>query len=231
MPGLHNSGAAGNPGRFRHDRRVIVGLDGVTTWRSAIQRLLEISEWAASVGGHRAQHLTILTEEFPMSTLSTFRTNIVTFAAATAIALGALLPGVAVAEATQAQPTTKEIDRDLAAARAASAKYHRVEAALADGFVNTGHCVASPAGGMGFHFVHPGRLGGGIDVREPEVLLYEKDASGRFRLTGAEYIGNEGDALFGQTFTPTPAGPALHVWLWKHNPSGIFADWNPNVSC
>jgi hypothetical protein len=24
---------------------------------------------------------------------------------------------------------------------------------------------------------------------------------------------------------------ALHVWLWKHNPSGLFADWNPNVSC
>jgi hypothetical protein len=24
---------------------------------------------------------------------------------------------------------------------------------------------------------------------------------------------------------------ALHVWLWKHNPSGMFADWNPNVTC
>lgn len=23
----------------------------------------------------------------------------------------------------------------------------------------------------------------------------------------------------------------LHVWLWKHNPNGMFEDWNPNVSC
>jgi hypothetical protein len=24
---------------------------------------------------------------------------------------------------------------------------------------------------------------------------------------------------------------ALHVWLYRDNPSGIFADWNPRVSC
>ena len=24
---------------------------------------------------------------------------------------------------------------------------------------------------------------------------------------------------------------ALHVWLWKDNPSGLYADWNPAVSC
>ena len=23
----------------------------------------------------------------------------------------------------------------------------------------------------------------------------------------------------------------LHVWLWKHNPSGLFAEWNPSVTC
>lgn len=23
----------------------------------------------------------------------------------------------------------------------------------------------------------------------------------------------------------------LHVWAWKDNPSGMFADWNPQVSC
>jgi hypothetical protein len=170
-----------------------------------------------------------------MSPSSTLRRNTVALATATAIALGvlsALLPGGAAAEAASAQPTTREINRDLASARAASAKYHRVEIALADGFVDTGHCVASPDGGMGVHFVNPARLGDGhLDVTEPEVLLYEKDAAGRYRLTGVEYLGNAGDALFGQTFTPTPAGPALHVWLWKHNPSGMFADWNPNVSC
>jgi hypothetical protein len=23
----------------------------------------------------------------------------------------------------------------------------------------------------------------------------------------------------------------LHVWLWKKNPSGMFARWNPTVTC
>jgi hypothetical protein len=23
----------------------------------------------------------------------------------------------------------------------------------------------------------------------------------------------------------------LHVWLWQHNPSGLFAPWNPDVTC
>jgi hypothetical protein len=23
----------------------------------------------------------------------------------------------------------------------------------------------------------------------------------------------------------------LHVWAMKQNPRGVFADWNPNVSC
>ena len=170
-----------------------------------------------------------------MSLARTFRRNTAALTAATVIALGVLgaqLASGATAAAAQAQPTTQEISRDLAAARAASAEYHRVEVALVDGFVDTGHCVASPDGAMGYHFVNPARMGDGhLDVTEPEVLLYEKDAHGHLRLTGVEYIGTEGDALFGRTFTPTPAGPALHVWLWKHNPSGMFADWNPNVSC
>jgi hypothetical protein len=28
-----------------------------------------------------------------------------------------------------------------------------------------------------------------------------------------------------------PAFYELHVWAWKTNPSGMFADWNPRVSC
>ena len=31
-------------------------------------------------------------------------------------------------------------------------------------------------------------------------------------------------------YGPTPFYE-LHVWAWKNNPSGTFADWNPNVSC
>jgi hypothetical protein len=28
-----------------------------------------------------------------------------------------------------------------------------------------------------------------------------------------------------------PAFYEMHVWVWKTNPNGVFADWNPNVSC
>ena len=45
--------------------------------------------------------------------------------------------------------------------------------------------------------------------------------------------------LFGQTFQAggadnrygIPAYYALHLWLWDHNPSGLFEDWNPTVRC
>jgi len=23
----------------------------------------------------------------------------------------------------------------------------------------------------------------------------------------------------------------MHAWVWKPNPAGIMADWNPRVSC
>jgi hypothetical protein len=46
-------------------------------------------------------------------------------------------------------------------------------------------------------------------------------------------------ALFGQTFqgpmpghTPTmPWHWDLHAWIWAHNPSGMFAEWNPSLRC
>lgn len=45
--------------------------------------------------------------------------------------------------------------------------------------------------------------------------------------------------LFGQTFDgPMPGHiPSmpwhwdLHVWVWKHNPAGMFSEWNPAVTC
>jgi hypothetical protein len=44
--------------------------------------------------------------------------------------------------------------------------------------------------------------------------------------------------LLGQDFElsppPAPGVPwhwSLHVWIWAHNPSGMFSDWNPSISC
>ena len=49
----------------------------------------------------------------------------------------------------------------------------------------------------------------------------------------------EPPTLMGQVFNyvgapnryKIPAFYELHVWAWKQNPNGMFADWNPKVSC
>lgn len=142
-----------------------------------------------------------------------------------------------------ASPGDAGVHRDLAAARAATARYHRVAASVADGFIPLGGCVSVPGlGGQGVHHGNPARFDTTVSVTQPEVLMYEHTASG-IRLVGIEYfavyVGQPAPQLFGQTFMgPMPGHDAgmpthydLHVWLWQTNPSGMFADFNPNVSC
>ena len=76
--------------------------------------------------------------------------------------------------------------------------------------------------------------------------MYEARSDGSLRLIGAEYIvfaddwhaaGNEpAPTLLGREFslnTTLLDEPfyALHVWAWHYNPLGLFANWNPLVSC
>src|SRR5688572_30268574 len=69
--------------------------------------------------------------------------------------------------------TNPEVMRDLAKVRRATVKYHNVDAALSDGFVQTPACISEPgSGGMGIHFIHPDRLmDPAIKLLEPEILL------------------------------------------------------------
>lgn len=111
-------------------------------------------------------------------------------------------------------------------------------------------CVSGPEqGAMGVHFVNFALVDGKPEAKAPEALIYEvKD--GRARLVGVEYIvpvdawhPTEGEppvpVLEGQVFhfneSPNrfglPAFYELHVWAWRDNPNGTFADWNPRVSC
>ena len=148
--------------------------------------------------------------------------------------------------------TDPQVLRDLARVRRATAKYHDVNAALADGFIRTPVCVESPDGGMGIHFIHPARLMDPAEnIIEPEVLLYIESGNG-LKLLGVEYFYGIGapdthipnpapsaPILFGRPFDGPmeqhePGQPPhydLHVWVWQANPSGIFAQFNPNVSC
>ncbi len=134
------------------------------------------------------------------------------------------------------------IDDFVSAHLAITTTYSDVQAALDAGYINTEECVSSPDGGMGIHFVNTTIEG--IDPLTPQILLYEPQGDGSYKLIGAEWFVpsaavSEAPVLFGQTFNGPMAGHGpddpehydLHVWLAETNPSGIFAEFNPNVSC
>lgn len=132
----------------------------------------------------------------------------------------------------------------LAKLRAATAKYHDLADAEAAGYAMGSGCVSHPEmGAMGFHFVNFGNVDGSYDPTQPEALLYEMDKNGQMKLVAVEFIvvaeaweGEELPHFRSQLFdTDNVALPflnyQLHVWVWKHNPSGIFSKFNPNVNC
>ena len=131
--------------------------------------------------------------------------------------------------------------RALATLRRATARYHDLTAATDDGFVFLHGCESRPdEGPVGAVYVHPGRLDGVIDPREPEALIYEPGENGRVRLVGVELVvpyvawtNAEPPEFLGATFQPEDEFGVwgLHVWLWRQNPEGLFAESNPRVSC
>ena len=48
-----------------------------------------------------------------------------------------------------------------------------------------------------------------------------------------QWKGEAGPTLLGVPFGRNEALGvwALHIWAWRPNPSGMFAMWNPRVSC
>lgn len=133
----------------------------------------------------------------------------------------------------------------LAEVRAATARFHRFDVADEEGydflFLNT--CMVDQSGanrgGMGYHYVNLGLLDGQVSIATPEAVLYEPGPDGQLRLVALEYVipksawtQPDPPVLLGQEFTLNAFDLwALHVWVWKRNPSGIYADWNPTVNC
>ncbi len=89
------------------------------------------------------------------------------------------------------------VNKDLAVARQATAKYHDVNEAVADGYVQlSGHVP-----GMGAHFVNLGLMETPFDLTEPEILLYSLTEGNRPKLVAVEYVvaGPEPDGLAGDS--------------------------------
>jgi hypothetical protein len=132
----------------------------------------------------------------------------------------------------------------------ATARFRDVAVAESEGYGAFLGCVSGPQeGAMGVHFANGALVGDGmLDAAQPEVLVYEPRKNGRMRLVAVEYLvvaeawhaANESPpVLSGQSFhysgSPNryglPPFYALHVWAWKPNPSGMYVDWNPKVTC
>ena len=146
-------------------------------------------------------------------------------------------------------------ERQLTQLRHATAPYRRVSNAFADGY--TAFAIPPSVGGtstagLGLPgdptcFDDPaGGIGGAL--REGHRRHRRSDPPGSACVRGGrarppqprgvEYIVPDSlvdpinvPMLFGETFHHHPYLPVfiLHVWVWKHNPSGLFADWNPRV--
>jgi hypothetical protein len=176
------------------------------------------------------------------------------------LAATALFPSVASGEV---QPVahhdgTGGAQAELAQVRAATARFHRVEEAVAAGYelgwVNgagnriVAGCVSHPtAGAMGYHYFNAELMAdNAVDALEPEVLVYAPAADGGLRLVAVEWVvRSDKSNPAGVADAPSvlgmemhilvpPPGPAFwltHAWVWQHNPAGMFADFNPEVSC
>ncbi len=169
--------------------------------------------------------------------------SIVTLMTVTAVMLGAT--------AALAAPPKADLNKQLAELRAATAQFHRVEAALDAGYESfkiddsteglglpgDPTCFDHPVeGGMGVHYVKD--IDGTIIPNEPEAMVYEIAQNGKLRLVAVEYIiptteemKQHPPTLFGHEFHPNEAlgVHVLHVWVWKNNPTSMFADFNPKV--
>ncbi|HLM00036.1 MAG TPA: hypothetical protein VK400_03210, partial [Pyrinomonadaceae bacterium] len=152
---------------------------------------------------------------------------------AAAIAFLALDFGVAPVKAHDGEDEAAGCNRDcrkaLAAARAATARYHNFDKAVEDGFVQVSPCVEVPGlGAMGYHYVNFARAGNpNLDPAQPETLLYLPDNNGKLRLVGLEYVkfaspNAPAPVLFGQElhYDQNLGAYTLHVWAWRNNPSG-----------
>ncbi|MGR8924495.1 hypothetical protein ACU8MB_12195 [Rhizobium leguminosarum] len=125
--------------------------------------------------------------------------------------------------------------------REANARFRDVNQAVKEGYSPIPCTSGIDGGAMGIHYVSADLIKDeAIDLSRPEAVMYEPDEHGKMKLVAVEYITTKGPAnLGGQLFSFTnapnrydlPAFYELHVWAWKNNPKGPFADMNPDVSC
>lgn len=140
--------------------------------------------------------------------------------------------------------STDPVDRDLDLLREAVEPYEDFAASQTAGYtlLFENMCMEDPeAGGMGYHYVDTSLLDATVTVAEPEALIFEGAPGEDRELVAVEYVvpfaavpaDQPAPTLFGEAFRQNHTFGlwTLHVWAWKDNPAGTFADWNQRVSC
>lgn len=160
-------------------------------------------------------------------------------------------PGSPQGEQGDSHRLSKKTRAQLRQARRATRKFRDVRVARAAGYAKASPCESDPKyGAMGVHYVNQALIADPkLDITRPEILVYQPTRNGKLRLGAIEYFRPDADQdlhtdadrpfLFGMPFDgpmlghnpQMPIHYDLHVWLYRHNPAGLFAMWNPSVRC
>ena len=108
-----------------------------------------------------------------------------------------------------------ELNQELARVRAATAKYHDLNNALADGYtlLAPGICVEGPEGAAGIHYSKASRFVSTERIpEEPDLLVYIPTQEGELRLVAVEYATR---ALYRDTRPPETPGYRPGIFPWQ----------------
>jgi hypothetical protein len=141
---------------------------------------------------------------------------------------------------------TPEINQQLSDLRSFVAQFHNFDKAVEYGYSVAapapGVCISDPIrGGMGFHYTLASEdlIGDGkVELLKPEFLVYAPKENGGVKFSALDYFvpyttwsQAEPPSLLGVPFAREDGFQAyvLHIWLFWHNPAGMFENYNPDV--
>jgi hypothetical protein len=159
---------------------------------------------------------------------------------ALALASGNACAGRSVAAAKHGKT---EAETGVAKLRSATKAFHQLDSAIAAGYPRTvSDClVHEHHGAMGYHHLNRTYLTRNLEIDKPQILLYELMPDDTYKLNGAEFIlpyrlwprDSVAPTLMGQTLHQEDNLKFwyLHVWAWRENSNGVFANFHPDVKC
>jgi hypothetical protein len=144
--------------------------------------------------------------------------------------------------AAGAEALSAEDQASIAQLTTAVQAFQDIEAAKAAGYTDQypEGCKSTAEGGQGFHYLNPALLDAKVELLTPELVMYEPQEDGSMTLVGVDYAipfdqwqSADAPTILGRPLMRNEELKvwALHIWTHRPNPSGMFAMWNPSVSC